>query len=261
MKRKLFFWFEKLKISRNERRAVSVLLIILVSLVSVNALVKYQSPFDKKYYQALDKRFKKRTAQIKRQRQKVLARYHGKAPRSINESGLSSDTSKKPIIKSGSKLVNVNTEGIERLESLPGIGPVYARRIIKYRRENGLFKKARDLLNIKGIGPVRLKKISPFITFGNGAVDSSRIDAPQTSSTKKVRIESKKADEAQKIDINTADRQALISLPGIGPVYARRIAEYRKRKGPFKAKEQLLEINGIGPKRLAKIKPLIKLSE
>jgi competence protein ComEA len=262
MKRKLFFWFEKLKISRNERRAVAVLLILLVSLVAINALVKPRSPFDKEYYQALDKRFKQRTAQMERQRQKVLARYQGKDIGLIDESGLSSDTSKRSHIESGSgEPVNINTAGIERLKTLPGIGPAYAGRIIAYRRENGPFTKARDLLKIKGIGPVRLKKISPFITLGDSAGEASGRDSLQSGSAKKAAISSKNIDEAQKINVNTADIHALERLPGIGPVYAGRIIKYRNGKGPFKTKEQLLEIRGIGPKRLAKIKPLIILKE
>jgi competence protein ComEA len=149
--------------------------------------------------------------------------------------------------------------GIERLKTLPGIGPVYAGRIIKYRREHGPFKKAPDLLKIKGIGPARLKKIRPFITFGDSMGDRSERDSRPSASAKKSVSRSKASNEAQRININTADLHTLESLPSIGPAYAGRIIAYRKKKGPFKTKEQLLEIRGIGPKRLAKIAPLIKL--
>ena len=61
------------------------------------------------------------------------------------------------------------------------------------------------------------------------------------------------------ININTATVQTLQELPGIGPAYARRIVEWRDQNGNFTSKEQLLEIRGIGEKRLSTIKPLITL--
>ena len=48
--------------------------------------------------------------------------------------------------------VNINTAGVAELESLPGIGPAKAEAIIKYREANGKFKKAEDIVNVKGIG-------------------------------------------------------------------------------------------------------------
>lgn len=61
------------------------------------------------------------------------------------------------------------------------------------------------------------------------------------------------------ININRADERKLQELPGIGPAYASRIIEWRHQNGDFTDKDQLLEIRGIGEKRLAKIKPLITL--
>ncbi|MBT8362066.1 MAG: helix-hairpin-helix domain-containing protein, partial [Deltaproteobacteria bacterium] len=46
----------------------------------------------------------------------------------------------------------------------PGIGPRTAERIGEYRKVNGPFRTAEDLLNIKGIGPKVLQKLKPFIT-------------------------------------------------------------------------------------------------
>ena len=61
------------------------------------------------------------------------------------------------------------------------------------------------------------------------------------------------------ININTATREQLQILPGIGPAYSGRIIEWREENGTFTTKDQLLEIKGIGEKRLEKIKPLITL--
>jgi len=59
------------------------------------------------------------------------------------------------------------------------------------------------------------------------------------------------------ININTANKTDLLVLPKIGPVTAERIIHYRDDYGPFKSIDDLLNIKGIGPKTLAKMKPLI----
>ena len=63
-----------------------------------------------------------------------------------------------------------------------------------------------------------------------------------------------------KIDINSADEQMLTDLPGIGPKTAERIHDYRKAHGPFKSVDDLLNIKGIGPKVLDKIRPFATVS-
>jgi competence protein ComEA len=58
----------------------------------------------------------------------------------------------------------------------------------------------------------------------------------------------------QVVDLNTADLDALTTVPGIGPALAQRIIEYRKEHGPFKKVEDLLNVRGIGERSLARIK-------
>ena len=59
------------------------------------------------------------------------------------------------------------------------------------------------------------------------------------------------------IDLNTADKAALETLPSIGPGLAERILEYRRTVGRFVAKEQLMDVEGIGEKRYAELEKLI----
>lgn len=59
------------------------------------------------------------------------------------------------------------------------------------------------------------------------------------------------------VNINTADQAELESLPGIGPVLARRIIGYREENGPFRAPEELTKVTGIGAATLAEILDLI----
>ena len=63
------------------------------------------------------------------------------------------------------------------------------------------------------------------------------------------------------LDLNTATSEDLDALPGIGPVLAKRIVDYRAAHGPFKKIDDLMEVSGIGPKKLEKIKPFLVISE
>jgi competence protein ComEA len=56
------------------------------------------------------------------------------------------------------------------------------------------------------------------------------------------------------IDLNTADSAALEGLPGVGPAIAQRIVEHREKNGPFTSVDALLEVSGIGPATLEKIR-------
>lgn len=59
-----------------------------------------------------------------------------------------------------------------------------------------------------------------------------------------------------RIDLNHAEPRELALLPGVGPVLASRIAEHRRRSGPFRAVEDLVRVAGIGPKKLDQIREI-----
>lgn len=62
------------------------------------------------------------------------------------------------------------------------------------------------------------------------------------------------AKATEPVDINTASARELELLPGIGPVLARRIIDFRQAHGPFKSLRGLLKVSGIGEKKLAALK-------
>jgi comEA protein len=55
--------------------------------------------------------------------------------------------------------VNINTGTIEQLQTLPGIGPSTAKKIIELRTKNGKFSKIEEILNVKGIGEKQFQKM------------------------------------------------------------------------------------------------------
>lgn len=79
--------------------------------------------------------------------------------------------------------------------------------------------------------------------------DGSEIVIPTGSSDK--------SGEAGKININTAGKNELMSLDGIGEGYAQRIIDYREKNGAFLSIEQITNVRGIGSKQFERIKDYI----
>lgn len=61
------------------------------------------------------------------------------------------------------------------------------------------------------------------------------------------------------IDINTAVKEEFMALPGIGEVLAQRILDYREENGAFSAVEDLMNVEGIGEKRMEDLLDLITI--
>jgi len=171
MKRRLFFWLERLKITPAERKAVSVLLVLLAVLGTLNLALTPTQPFSGDQYRQLEQQFRKRTALLKQKEQKLLTRYYPDNAAGVQASY--QDTAPENRVdsvqlvpekaSSGNDRVNINTAVQSELETLPGIGPAYARRILKYRKVNGSFKSIDELKKIKGIAQKRLDKLKPFV--------------------------------------------------------------------------------------------------
>lgn len=73
----------------------------------------------------------------------------------------SSDTIGLPVVVG---LVNINTADAKGLDTLPGIGPITASRIIDYRKAKNGFKKKEDLMKVQGIGTSTYNKLKDKIT-------------------------------------------------------------------------------------------------
>lgn len=178
MKRQLFFWLEKLKIAPGERKAISGLLVLLVFLGGLNLALSPSVPFENEDYLELEQQFAERTAMLEAEEEKLMEQYYPSSEKqtaeayidTVSEDSTSNEEADKTQEKdeevdqnTDKKRINVNKANSEALETLPGIGPTYAKRIIKYRNENGEFESFEELKNIKGIAQKRLDKLMPFI--------------------------------------------------------------------------------------------------
>lgn len=74
------------------------------------------------------------------------------------------DESRQPYESDRAGKVNINKADESELQTVPGIGPATAQKIIEYRQSNGRFKSPEDIKNVKGIGEKTFETMKEYIT-------------------------------------------------------------------------------------------------
>jgi competence protein ComEA len=145
--------------------------------------------------------------------------------------------------KAKAPLVDLNTASQQEIESLKGIGPVSAKKIIEARPYNSVAELAKAGLTDKNI-----EALKPLVT-----VSPAKEAAPPAAAVPANPV--KPAEPTKLINLNTASQQELEALPGIGKISANKIIAGR----PYTSVDGLAKA-GIPPKNIEPLKPLVTVS-
>ena len=149
--------------------------------------------------------------------------------------------------------VDLRSATLEQLEAMPGVGPSTAQKILELRQA-----------------------VDDAIAIASGRTAKTRLDtadlAPPIADGEDVLIPARGAARAAAaagssaagsssptppVDLNTATLKQLEALPGVGPLTAQKILEYREAHGPFRSVTEIQDVPGIGPAEMAKLKGLV----
>jgi competence protein ComEA len=159
-----------------------------------------------------------------------------------------------------SQQIELNTATHVELMLLPGVGEQLVRRIIKVRDEKGGFQKIDDLRKVPGLGPVTLQRLRGWVVISANPSPPIKLDAVLPLTVEPSKRPAAKANKAtsltEPVEVNTASREQLMAIPGIGPKLSQNIIDQRAQK-PFQTVADLRRVPGIGVKTLEKIKPFI----
>lgn len=162
-----------------------------------------------------------------------LRRHHKNHPKRVSQTPQNDFYTHEPPIPTRKPLnVELNHADTTTLTLLSGIGPTFARRIIKYRERLGGFYCPEQLLEVYGFTPKLLNHIAPYLTIDTNSL--------------------------QKISINTMTLKQLIKHPYMDYYFARDLVNLRSRGATFTTPDDLRTIPTCTDTMLAKLLPYLE---
>lgn len=175
------------------------------------------------------------------------------APETVREAGAATGPAREPAPSAGAapsadaagaKRVVIDVSGKVRS---PGVRRLPAgSRVTDALRAAGGVKPGTDLT---GLNRARVLVDGEQVVVGGPAPPGQAVAAPGTGPV---------GPEGAPVSLSTATVDQLDTLPGVGPVLAQHIVDYRTQHGGFSSVDQLREVNGIGERRFADIEPRVR---
>ncbi|PIU48441.1 MAG: hypothetical protein COS94_02245, partial [Candidatus Hydrogenedentes bacterium CG07_land_8_20_14_0_80_42_17] len=160
-----------------------------------------------------------------------------------------------PAATTSSK-VNLNTATIEQLKTVPGILDHHARMITAYRNTYGNFQTTDQLIDVPGITADLYGKIREYVTVSSEPTSISTaapatVNQPYSAPTPQTQPT---YSSVGRVNINTASEAQLLTVSDLTIQNVKLIVAYRKSYGNFSSVDDLLQVPGITPELLAKIR-------
>lgn len=153
-----------------------------------------------------------------------------------------------PLSLSHSTL-DINATDTAAWEALPGIGPVLARRILRFRAGVGGFDSVKQVAKTYGLPAETFAQIEPQLRY-----------EPRTRDSLRAQVKQAVRRSYPTLDLNQATAAELQQLPGLGPVLSERIVKYRRKLGGFSSVADLQAVYGLPPETLERLTPYLRLS-
>lgn len=175
---------------------------------------------------------------------------------SLAVAALMTSQEKSSVVENGFLLRPFDPNQADSLELLSvGFPPYVVRNILRYRAAGGMFRRVDDVARVYGLHDTIFARIRPYIRIlqqgGAGTVQnrSDNVDRitdeaiPYQPSSEHPYAEymRNKYKPGKFVNLNMADTAELMKIPGIGPVYAQQIVDYRQALGGFHCISQLRE--------------------
>ena len=175
--------------------------------------------------------------------------------------------------------ININTADAEELAQLDEIGLTLGEAIVDYRLEYGEFTDIADIMNVPGIGQARFDAIcgNIYVSAEFAAAETEEPEAepspepePEPESEAEPETDAPAPDDEAEpepptmpavVNINTADEEELMSLPGITEEKAEKIVSIREKIGGFNDIRELLLCEELTKEDFINIKDLVTVGE
>lgn len=222
------YWKEYLSYSRRDRRGIFILLVIIFTQITFLFSMDY---FTVEKYQEAEERY--RFSAVPADKPETDKFF--------------------PAAKNTTPIISLSSGDFFDPNGLPdsewkklGVPPKIIRTIKNYESKGGCFYKKEDLKKLYGITEELYAALESHIVIISNKKHQTKNYKPETSDRKR-----------QKINLNTSDSTTLLSLSGIGPVFAARIIKYRNLLGGYYSVDQLKEVYGIDSLLFIKVQPQV----